>query len=196
MATKSKKIGVMLVGGMCSGKSYYAKTLKAGIRGSGIFSFACSLKSIVGNHYAKKATFSKDGSYPVYRKSMDGGWGLVSGRWLLQQISEAIKAIDYSWFYVETYRQIVESHSKFFIIDDCRFKEEYEYFKGKFEKVILVYLDLPKALREERCKKLYGTSIDTDHVSEKVEWAREYANYFVKEENKEKELLEFIKIFV
>ena len=180
--------GIMLVGGMCSGKTTMANKLRKLMHIKGkeaeIFSFATSLKDMIAKHYTPNEEFNKNILYPIYNKGT-GNWELRDGRELAKLISEAIKTVDYSWFYREAENSIVRSSHNYFIIDDCRFKEEYEYFKSVFRSIILVHLDIDAETRNKRSLHLYNKEIDTTHVSELLDWIEDSANIVIQDSSEE-----------
>lgn len=174
-----KKIGILITGKMYTGKTALADHLVG--QGYTKFSMAKSLKQLAGNHYNKGEYILKSEYYPVYDKAL-GKWIEKQGRTLLQELSEAIKVIDYSWFYAETAIEVAASNKEYFVIDDCRFREEYDYFKDTFDEIKLIYLTADVETQLDRAIRRDGvtpTDMQLNAVSEKCDWARDVADYRV-----------------
>lgn len=128
----SKKIGIAICGGMCSGKSFLAKKLKS----NKIYSFADNLKKLVS-----------------YISDNDD----IKNRILLQQIGEGAKSTFGDNFWAQQLiKQIISENKNIVIIDDLRFNVELEtLMSDNTRKWLIVRLDISSKMQFERIKKLY-----------------------------------------
>jgi hypothetical protein len=156
---------VAIVGGFASGKT----TLSDGLVQQGYvrLSFARYLKEICAVVYNNGKEIDKNASFIV--TSLDGYEREISGRRMLQEFGQSVKALDRN-FWVRTLLNDMEygEHSGGpFVTDDCRFPYEAEALsKAGF---LIVKLDTPLDTRIRRYYDTYGvypTAAEIVHPSE------------------------------
>lgn len=152
-----------IVGGFAAGKT----TLSDGLVQQGYtrVSFARYLKEIAARAYG--GTIDKVLDYDVV--SLDGTRRSISGRALLQELGQSVKAMDRD-FWIEVLLNDIEDGSYGdgpFVTDDCRFPYEAEELRN--EGFVIIKLDTPVDVRIRRYNDVYGrypTPSELVHPSE------------------------------
>lgn len=141
-----------IVGGFAAGKT----TLSDGLVQQGYtrVSFARYLKQIAARIYNEGVEIDKVGQYPVV--SLDGVPGVLSGREVLQQLGQAVKALDRDFWIKSLFTDLDNGNygGGPWVTDDCRFPYEADALReGGFT---IVKLDVPLDTRIQRYEKTYG----------------------------------------
>ena len=187
-----KTKGILVTGNMYSGKTAIANFL-VNNKGYCKFSMAHTLKTMAAKHFNEGQAINKTSTYLAYSKR-ESEWIMVTGREIFQGLSEAIKTFDYSFFYRAEakrikkiakkltdpeYSGIFDEDTFYFVIDDCRFEEEYDYFKKTFDRVELVYVRADLSTRLKRASQRDGaipSPAELSAASEQIEWATQKAD--------------------
>ncbi len=154
-----------IVGGFAAGKT----TLSEGLVQQGYtrVSFARYLKEIASKVYGDGQEIGKTQSYFVNTLAGEPRW--VSGRQLLQELGQSVKALDRDFWIVALTNEISAGvyGDGPFVTDDCRFPYEADALKSLGFRV--VKLDTPLETRIRRYTETYGrapTSEELVHPSE------------------------------
>ncbi len=180
-----KKI-ILITGPMYSGKTTIADMLHQ--FGFKKFSFASSLKDIAKNTYSLDGScINKASNYTIYDKNSNSNIQ-VSGRKLLQGLSEAIKSFDYSFFYRTAFTDVTKSGESFVVFDDCRFEEEYTYILENIGKDCIMLLKV-SARQEDRMNRAMErdgkvpTIEEQSAPSEVFDWVSKYEHVTIENSN-------------
>jgi hypothetical protein len=159
-----------IVGGFAAGKT----TLSEGLVQQGYtrVSFARYLKDIAATVYGDGMPIEKAGMYPVV--DLSGASLMISGRQLLQQLGQAVKAMDRDFWIKSLLNEIgygVYGEGPY-VTDDCRFPYEAQAlasFGSIDDGFIIIKLDTPLDVRIHRYEETYGrkpTPAELVHPSE------------------------------
>lgn len=185
-ATSTRK-NVAVVGGFAAGKT----TLSDGLvqQGWTRVSFAKYLKDIAAYVYGNGLNISKDEHFTL--RNMDGTTRMASGRTILQELGQTVKAMDRDfWIRVlqsDIYNGLYGTGP--YVIDDCRFPYEADALKDM--DFIIVKLDTPLDTRIRRYFQTYGiypTPAELVHPSE-IELVDIVADYIIDGEKEPKAIL-------
>jgi len=156
-----------IVGQMAAGKTTLADYLVANY-GYTRVSFAARLKELAATVYNKGQPIPKDMWFDDFaQRDKSGGLYMqnLTGRQLLQQIGQAIKALDelfwVKWLFCDMDAGLYGAGP--YVIDDCRFSFEADALRERgFD---TVGLDTPDAERNRRYKRLYGRLPSEEELS-------------------------------
>lgn len=141
-----------IVGGFAAGKT----TLSDGLVQQGYtrVSFARYLKEIVANVYNDGAPIGKTDEYDVV--DLNGVTRTISGRQMLQEFGQSVKALDRDFWINSLMRDIRQGTYGFgpFVTDDCRFPYEAQALKDIG--FLIVKLDVDLDVRIQRYEQTYG----------------------------------------
>lgn len=142
-----------IVGGFAAGKT----TLSDGLVQQGYtrVSFARYLKQIAARIYNDGVELDKAGTYVVTGLE-DGLSYAISGRMVLQQLGQAVKALDRD-FWIKSLLADLDNGNYGdgpYVTDDCRFPYEAKALRDEGFKIVL--LDTPLNVRIRRYEKTYG----------------------------------------
>jgi len=155
---------IAIVGGFAAGKT----TLSEGLVQHGYtrVSFARYLKEIVANVYNYGKPIEKSHYFTVY--GLDGVERRITGRGLLQEFGQSVKAMDRNFWIRAMLNDINYGESgRPFVTDDCRFPYEADALREAGFKI--VKLDTPLDTRIKRYHQTYGvypTPAELVHPSE------------------------------
>lgn len=174
-----------IVGGFAAGKT----TLSDGLVQQGYtrVSFARYLKEIAAQVYGGE--IGKTNDYVVY--NLDGTPRVISGRMVLQELGQSVKALDRN-FWINSLREDIASGEYSdgpYVTDDCRFPYEAEALREDGFKIVL--LDTPMTTRIQRYESTYGrmpTPEELVHPSE-IELVDIVPDYTINGELEPKEIL-------
>lgn len=141
-----------IVGGFAAGKT----TLSEGLVQQGYtrVSFARYLKEIASRIYNEGVQLDKVGEYSV--TSLNGLTGTLSGREILQQLGQAVKALDRD-FWIKSLMADLDNGNYGdgpFVTDDCRFPYEADALRNSG--FMIVKLDVGLDVRIQRYEQTYG----------------------------------------
>lgn len=141
-----------IVGGFAAGKT----TLSEGLvqQGWTRVSFARYLKQIAAHIYNEDVAIDKVGEYPVV--TLSGESKVLSGREVLQQLGQAVKALDRDFWIRSLLADLNNGNygDGPYVTDDCRFP--YEAAALRSEGFSIVLLDTPITTRVMRYTATYG----------------------------------------
>jgi len=141
-----------IVGGFAAGKT----TLSEGLVQQGYtrVSFARYLKEIAARIYNEGVQLDKTGEYEVV--SLEGVSHTLSGREVLQQLGQAVKALDRDFWIRSLFIDLDNGNygDGPFVTDDCRFPYEAEALKSQGFMVLKLDVDLD--VRIQRYSQTYG----------------------------------------
>lgn len=142
-----------IVGGFAAGKTTVSEGLVQ--QGYTRVSFARYLKQIAARIYNDGVELDKTGTYVV--TGLDDGLSYaISGRMVLQQLGQAVKALDRD-FWIKSLLADLDNGNYGdgpYVTDDCRFPYEAKALRDEGFKIVL--LDTPLNARIRRYEKTYG----------------------------------------
>jgi hypothetical protein len=143
---------IAIVGGFAAGKT----TLSEGLVQQGYtrVSFARYLKEILSTVYNDGAPIEKTDEYEV--TALDGSERTISGRQLLQEFGQSVKAMDRDFWIYSLFADIRSGRygPQPYVTDDCRFPYEAEALRSAG--FTIVKLDTPLETRISRYENTYG----------------------------------------
>lgn len=155
-----------IVGGFAAGKT----TLSEGLVQQGYvrISFARYLKEIAQTVYGGGRPIEK--TYGYFVTDPNGDDRIVSGRQLLQELGQSVKALDRDFWIKSLLADVAGGFygPGPYVTDDCRFPYEAEAMRTELGMTI-IKLDTPIETRIHRYEKLYGrkpTTSELVHPSE------------------------------
>lgn len=176
-----------IVGGFAAGKT----TLSDGLVQQGYtrVSFARYLKQIAARVYNESVEIDKVGQYGVTK--LDGSLHILSGREILQQLGQAVKALDRDFWIKSLLADLNNGNygDGPFVTDDCRFPYEAEALTDN--DFTIIKLDVPLSTRIQRYEQTYGrkpTAEELVHPSE-IELADIVPDFIINGEQDPKDIL-------
>lgn len=156
---------VAIVGQFASGKTTLADYLVEH-HGYTRVSFARNLKAVAAAVYNGGVPIEKNGTYPVIR---EGGGTEMSGRGILQELGQSVKAFD-EHFWIRWLLADIDADQYGagpYVSDDTRFPYEADALRARG--FAIVRIRTPLSVRMQRYEHLYGrrpTPREMEHPSE------------------------------
>ena len=155
------KPNIGLAGSMYAGKSTIASALTA--HGYQPMSFANPLKNVAALAYGP---IDKSANYMTTHREQRGVYPIKSGRQILQEVGQTLKAVDRD-FWLRCFSREAARYEGPLVVDDLRFWFEMEHLVSMGW--VIVGVNTPLEVRMERAERIMGrrpTEAEMSHQSE------------------------------